>query len=152
MSENNGYTNFNSYEQQQTPPVSPPTTPLYAPQGQAPGYYAVPVQQSEKRASGLGVASILLSLTCCCGGFTSIIALILSIIALKKNKRDITAFLGLLLSLMIVLCMIGMFIWVGLNPETASEFMDAYMQSYNETYNAMLEEGNVYASVIKFFR
>ncbi|MDR1002646.1 MAG: hypothetical protein LBL82_05200 [Oscillospiraceae bacterium] len=114
---NNDNNNYNPY---QNAPIIPPVMPPVAPMG---------YQPAPKKSSGLGIASICLSLTgCCCCGITSLIGLILGIIGVVKNKNDVTAIVGIVLSAITLLYMIYSFVVTDWNM--ALNFSDQYLKNY----------------------
>lgn len=86
---------------------------------------------SGKRSSGLGIASIILGpLGCCCCGVTTLVGLILGIVGVCKNKKDITAIIGLILCALIVGYFIFDFIYIFNNPEALQATFDEFNRQF----------------------
>lgn len=96
----NGYTNFNNY-QQPTPPQDnsavPPQTNPYQQTPYAAPQFAYQTAPQQKSSTGFGVASIILGcIGCCCAPF-SIVGAILGIVGIVRNKKSVACWIGLVL-------------------------------------------------------
>jgi hypothetical protein len=75
-------------------------TPVVEPVVQTPAQPVVAAQPEKPAGKGLAIASLILGIVgmvCCCGGITSILAIVLGIIARSKGYKSGMATIGIIL-------------------------------------------------------
>ena len=129
----NGYTNFNGYQEQPAPvqqPVPPTQSPYAQPVQQPYGAqqvpynpYQVPVQQESKHKSlVLGILSIIIPIISC--SYFSPIGLILGLIGVIRNKKSAVSWVGLIISILLTM-FLAFVIYLIVNPDKYRAFLES---------------------------
>lgn len=109
------------------------------------------VQEEKDTFSAKGIVSIILSLVgCCYFAIPSIVAIFLSASAYKRNKKDITAQIGLIASIIVTLFWVATAVMYIVDPELRAQLADRLREVYGEYGMASGSDINeVLANIIK---
>lgn len=138
------YKNFNNYEETETKAEAPAAEPVETaapdpnpPTGWAPGYeQSTPVVSTR---SPKGIVSIILSFAgYCTYGIASIVGIFLASSALRRNKSDVTAKIGLTACILMTIFWAAYIVFLFATPsghEILAQLMEESQQMMEEMYN-----------------
>ena len=137
----NGYTNFNGYQESQQPeaaPVTPAEQPTIQPNvyQQTPyNPYQTTVQQETKHKSlVLGILSIVLPIISCT--YLSPVGIILGLIGVIRNKKSAVSWVGLVISVLLLIYL-AFSLYLYFNPDVTRSILESSGMNQGEVDDFM---------------